>query len=122
MGSTQAWDELPQAMSKSVKSLQKILDNDAQWQAFIDTNAIVEPVTMGVASKGGEAVLVHVESGSRTKVSTGSTDQADFTLTALGEQWEKFFDADPKAPFTSFVGLQVRLRMDFALHLLLIHR
>ena len=97
-------------MSRAVDSLQKILDNDQQWQAYIDTNAIVEPVTIGVAASGGDAILVNVDSGSKTKVGTGSPDQADFTLSAHGEQWEKFFDADPKAPFTSFVGLQVPLR------------
>lgn len=59
-----------------------------------------------MASAGGEAVLVHVESNSKTTVSTGSADKADFTLAAKPEQWEKFFDADPKAPYTSFVGLQ----------------
>jgi putative sterol carrier protein len=106
-GSAQAWDNLPDAMSKSVGSLQKILDNDKQWQAYINTNAIVEPVTMGVASKGGDAVLVNIDSGSRTKVSSGPASKADFTLSAHGEQWAKFFDADPKAPFQSFVGLQV---------------
>lgn len=49
---------------------------------------------------------MHVESNSKTTVSTGSADKADFTLAAKPEQWEKFFDADPKAPYTSFVGLQ----------------
>jgi putative sterol carrier protein len=106
-GTAQTWDSLPQALSKSVSSLQKILDNDKQWQAFVDTKAIIEPVTIGVASKGGDAVLVNVDSGSRTKVSTGSASKADFTLSAHGEQWAKFFDADPKSPYQSFVGLQV---------------
>lgn len=105
-GAAHSWVQLPQAMSKSVKSLQQILDRDPQWQAFIKTDAIVEPVTMGVASKGGDAILVNVDSGGRTKVSTGPVDHADFALSAHGEQWEKFFDADPKAPFQSFVGLQ----------------
>lgn len=107
-GTVQTWDNLPQALSKSVSSLQKNLDNDKQWQAFVNTKAIVEPVTMGVASKGSDAVLVSVDSGSRTKVSTGPASNADFTLSAHGEQWSKFFDADPKSPYTSFVGLQVR--------------
>ena len=106
-GTAQSWDQLPNAMSQSVKTLQKSLDNDKQWQAFINTNAIVEQVTMGVASAGGDAILVTVDAGSKTKVSTGSPDKADFTLAAKGDQWQKFFDADPKAPFTSFVGLQV---------------
>lgn len=101
------WSSLPKAMSKSVSSLQTILDKDAQWQAFIDTNAIIEPVTMGVQSLGGQdAILVKVEPGAKTTVRTGSADAADFTLRAKAEQWEKFFDANPKAPYTSFVGLQ----------------
>lgn len=106
-GTAHSWAQLPNAMSQSVKTLQKTVDNDKQWQAFIDTNAIVEPVTIGVASVEGDAILVSVSPGAKTSVSTGSPDKADFTLAAKGEQWEKFFDADPKAPYTSFVGLQV---------------
>ena len=108
-GATHSWSSLSSAMSKSVSSLQKTLDKDKQWQAFVDTNAIVEPVTMGVQSTGGEedAILVTVKPGAKTEVSTGSSSKADFSLAAQGEQWEKFFDANPKAPYTSFVGLQV---------------
>ena len=106
-GTSQGWDQLPDAMTKSVKTLQERLDNDRQWQAFIDTKGMVEPVTMGVASAEGDAILVNVDAGSKTKVSTGSPSKADFTLAANGGQWQKFFDADPKAPYTSFVGLQV---------------
>lgn len=106
-GTTHSWTSLPNAMSKSVSSLQKALDKDPQWQAFIKTDAIVEPVTMGVQSAGSnEAILVKVSSQGKTAVSTGSHKEADFTLRAKPEQWEKFFDADPKAPYTSFVGLQ----------------
>ncbi|KAJ9620378.1 hypothetical protein H2204_012288 [Knufia peltigerae] len=106
-GTAHSWTSLPKAMSKSVSSLQKTLDNDAQWQAFIDTNAIVEPVTMGVQSVGSEeTILVHITSGSKTTTSTGPGSKADFVLCAQPQQWEKFFAADPKAPYTSFVGLQ----------------
>ncbi|KAJ4393515.1 hypothetical protein N0V93_002727 [Gnomoniopsis smithogilvyi] len=101
-----SWAQLPQIMSKSVSSLQKTLDRDMQWQAFINTNAIVEPITLGVASVGGDAILVHVTAGAKTSVSSGDSSKADFTLVAHGDQWEKFFQADPVAPFQSFVGLQ----------------
>jgi hypothetical protein len=50
-GSAHAWTQLPEAMGKSVKGLQKLLEDDPQWQAFVNTNAVIEPVTMGVASK-----------------------------------------------------------------------
>lgn len=94
-------------MSKAVSSLKKALDNDAQWQAFVKTDAIIEPVTMGVQSaEGDQAILVNVAPEGKTSVSTGSSDKADFTLKAKADQWERFFDADPKSPYTSFVGLQ----------------
>ncbi|KAK6088101.1 hydrolase protein [Seiridium cupressi] len=83
------------------------LDKDLQWQAFIDTKAIIEPVTMGVQSLGGnDAILVKVEPSAKTSAWTGSADEADFTMRAKAEQWENFFDANPRAPYTSFVGLQ----------------
>lgn len=107
MSSAHSWSSLPKAMNKSVSSLNNTLDKDAQWQAFVDTKAIVEPVTICVQSVGADdAILVKVEPGAKTTVNTGSADSADFTLRAKAEQWEKFFDAHPKAPYTSFVGLQ----------------
>lgn len=106
-GTAHSWTSLPNAMSKSVSSLDKALNNDAQWQAFIQTDAIIEPVTMSIQSLGAEdAILVKVEPKGKTSTSTSSSDKADFTLRAKPEQWEKLFEADPRAPFTSFVGLQ----------------
>lgn len=106
-GTPHAWQSLPNAMSRSVLSLSKALQGDPQWQAFVDTKAIIESVTIGVQSQGSkEAILVSVDSGARTTARTGNPSEADFTLAAKAEQWEKFFDKDPKAPYTSFVGLQ----------------
>jgi hypothetical protein len=107
-GPTHSWTSLPQAMETSVTGLNKALNADSWWQAFVNTKAIVEPVTFGVQSAGNDdAVLVSVSPGAKTNVSTGSPSKADFTLAARPEQWEKFFAKDPKAPYTSFVGLQV---------------
>ncbi|KAK7894234.1 hypothetical protein LTR67_005992 [Exophiala xenobiotica] len=106
-GASHSWTSLPQAMSKAVSSLDNALNKDPQWQAFVNTNAIIEPVTMGVQSVGSEeAILVQVDAGSKTSSSTGPASKADFVLRAQPQQWEKFFEADPKAPYTSFVGLQ----------------
>lgn len=107
-GTAHSWSSLPKAMEKSVSGLNKTLDSDSWWQAFIDTKAIIEPVTFGVHSTGSnDAVLVSVSAGAKTNVTTGNSSTADFTLAAQPEQWEKFFVKDPKAPYTSFVGLQV---------------
>jgi hypothetical protein len=108
-GATHSWTSLPQALETSVAGLNKALNADRWWQAFVDTKAIIEPITFGVQAAGSsDAVLVSVSPGAKTNVSTGPPSKADFTLAARPEQWEKFFAKDPKAPYTSFVGLQVR--------------
>lgn len=106
--STHAWRSLPDAVSPSLEKLNHSLDHDAQWQAFINTEAIHKSVTVGVQStSSSNAILVSVEPGARTVVSTGPSSEADFVLVAQPEHWEKFFSASPKAPYTSFVGIQV---------------
>lgn len=103
-GTAHGCTSLPQAMETLVAGLNKALNADSWWQAFV----VIEPITFGVQSAGSDdAVLVSVSSGSKTNVSTGSPSKADFSLAARPEQWEKFFAKDPKAPYTSFVGLQV---------------
>ena len=107
-GASHSWSSLPGAMSKSLSSLNQTLDSDKWWQSFVDTKAIIEPVTMGVKSaESDDTILVNVQPGAKTSVSTGPASKADFVLGAKAGQWEKFFDKDPKAPYTSFVGLQV---------------
>ena len=101
-----AWQSLPSIMSESVSTLSRRLNDDRQWQAFVNTGAINESVTIGVASKEGEAILVTIEPKTKPSILSGSVDQADFTYSATPEQWEKFFEADPKAPYTSFVSLR----------------
>jgi len=74
-------------MSQAVSSLNKALNTDPQWQAFVDTKAIIEPVTMGVQSTGGdEAILVSVHPGAKTSTSTGPASKADFVLLAQPQQ------------------------------------
>ncbi|KAL3445552.1 Alpha/Beta hydrolase protein [Aspergillus insuetus] len=102
-----AWRSLPEAVSPALQKLNQLLDNDPQWQAFIHTEGIHNPVTMGVHSTASDdAIIVSVEPGSRTTVSTGRPSQADFALVAQPEHWRSFFSASPRAPYTSFVGIQ----------------
>ncbi|KAJ5995602.1 hypothetical protein N7481_002579 [Penicillium waksmanii] len=102
-----AWASLPDAVGASFTTLNNTLNHDKQWQAFIDTEAIHDSVTMGVQSTGSDqAILVTVEPGLRTIVSRGSSASADFVLLAQPSHWEKYFSASPQAPYTSFVGIQ----------------
>ncbi|GAB1198710.1 hypothetical protein APSETT444_008038 [Aspergillus pseudonomiae] len=112
-----SWDSLPDAISSSVKTLNHALNGDAQWQAFIRTDAISEPVVIGIRSSViDQAVLVTVGPGSSTVVSCGSSSRGDFVLVAEPSHWEQFFSAHPRAPYTSFVGIQTALLMDIKLH------
>ena len=95
-------------MQSSVSGLTKAISSDPQWQAFVETDAIVEDVTFGVQSLGSDdAILATVGPGGKSNITTGKGSKAAFLLVAKPEQWEKFFDKDPQAPYTSFVGLQV---------------
>ena len=105
--STHAWQSLPEAVSSPLERLNHMLNQDAQWQAFINTEGIQKSVTIGVRSTGSDnTILVSVEPDSRTFVSTGPSSKADFCLVAQPEHWENFFSSTPKAPYTSFVGIQ----------------
>ena len=107
-GSAHSWTSLPNAMQPAVKNLQATLSHDKQWQAYIETDAIIETTTFGVQSAGSEeAILVAVHKGGKTSTTTGNPKQAEFVLVAEPQQWEKFFEKSPQSPFTSFVGLQV---------------
>lgn len=107
--SVHAWRSLPDALSPSLETLSHTLNQDPQWQAFINTEGIQHSVTIGVQSTSSDQViLVSVEPGPKTIVTTGPSSNADFVLVAQAEHWEKFFSAKPSAPFTSFVGIQVR--------------
>ncbi|KAL2838304.1 Alpha/Beta hydrolase protein [Aspergillus pseudoustus] len=105
--SAHPWRSLPEAVGPALNKLNQLLNHDPQWQAFINTEGIYKAVTIGVQSTGSDkAILVSVEPGSRTIASTGQSSQADFVLVAQPEHWESFFSASPKAPYTSFVGIQ----------------
>ncbi|CRL23650.1 Aldehyde dehydrogenase, conserved site [Penicillium camemberti] len=105
--SVHAWRSLPDALSPSLETLSHTLNQDPQWQAFINTEGIQHSVTIGVQSTSSDQViLVSVEPGPKTIVTTGPSSNADFVLVAQAEHWEKFFSAKPSAPFTSFVGIQ----------------
>ncbi len=95
-------------MEKSVPSSNKTLNSDSWWQAFISTKVIIESVVFDVQSAGSsDTVLVSVSPGTGTNVTTGDPSKADFVLAAKPAQWERLFAKDQKAPYMSFVGLQV---------------
>ena len=71
--------------------MNKALNADSWWQAFVETKAIIERVAFGVQSAGSsDAVLVSVSPGAKkTDVSTGEIDAflfLKFRVKLLGGQ------------------------------------
>ncbi|KAK5002449.1 hypothetical protein LTR28_011409 [Elasticomyces elasticus] len=104
-GSAHAWTDLPQQLSSSLSKINSIAKDDGQLKAFTTSNAIDKPETFGIKAAGSNnAILVKVSNG-KAEITTGSPDQALFTLSALPEQWENFFKQTPEAPYQSYWGM-----------------
>lgn len=98
------WADLPKALSGSLDKLSELLQSDQHLKNITCTNAIDKPVTFGYKSSGDGTLLATVSNGS-VKASTGSPNDALFTLSALPEQWEQFFKDVPVAPYQSYWGM-----------------
>lgn len=105
--SAHAWSDLPKALGGEVAlaKLNEALKTDGQYLAFTTTDAIVDPVTFGIkAANNDAAILVTVENAKGT-AELGNPKDAKFTLEALPEQWEQFFQPVPKPPYQSYWGM-----------------
>ncbi len=82
-----AWSDLPAQLESAIKKVNNEGKDDAQLKYFDTTNAITQPSTFGIKAAGGEnAVLATVTNG-KVELSTGSSNDALFTLVAFPEQW-----------------------------------
>ena len=99
------WDDLPKALEGSKDKLTQLLQSDAQLKAFTTSDAIDKSATFGIKSSGSDnTLLIEVTNGS-AKASTGSSNDALFTLSALPEQWEQHFEETPAMPYQSYWGM-----------------
>jgi hypothetical protein len=99
------WSDLPAALKDSLNKLPDSLDSDPQLKAFLTTNAIDKPTTFGIKSTASDStILITVTNGS-AKATTGKPNDALFTLSALPDQWEQFFQPVPVAPYQSYWGM-----------------
>lgn len=105
--SAHAWSDLPKALGgdEVVSKLNSSLTTDGQYLAFTTTDAITKPITFGIKAAGTDStLLVEVDNG-KGQVKTGTPDDALFTLSALPDQWEQFFQPVPKRPYQSYWGM-----------------
>lgn len=102
------WSDLPNALGgdSAVSKLTSLLNSDAQFKAFVASEAITSPVTFGIKSAGSDhTILVTFSNGKGEAKSSSSAKEALFTLQALPEQWEQFFKPVPSMPYQSYWGM-----------------
>lgn len=94
--------DLPNALQ--LDTLPDLLESDEQLKAFL-SNAIEKPVTFGIKSSGSDNTLLITISNGSAKHAIGKKEDAEFTLSALPEQWTQFFQPVPKPPYQSYWGI-----------------
>ncbi|KAF2086189.1 alpha/beta-hydrolase [Saccharata proteae CBS 121410] len=102
-----AWSDLPKALGGAdiLSKVNSAFTSDPQYLAFTTTDAITAPITFGIKAAGSDnAILVHV-GNSKGSAKAGPAKEAAFTLSALPEQWEQFFQQVPKPPYQSYWGM-----------------
>lgn len=100
-----SWSNLPAQLSTALSKLDKALNSDAQLLAFTQTEAITKALTFGIKAAGSDETVLVTVGKSNGSVSVGHYRDATFTLCALPEQWQSFYEPIPKAPFQSYWGM-----------------
>jgi hypothetical protein len=103
-GTAHAWTDLSSQLTKALSQLDKALKSDTQFQAFTDTRAITKPVTFGIKAAGSsQPILISVEDSKAYVASQNA--KPEFTLVALPEQWQRFFEPVQVMPYQSYWGM-----------------
>lgn len=100
--SNHAWADLPSQLSGAIEEANKAAQKDGQLSAFINTDAITAPATFGIKGAGSDNAILTTVSNGKVDIRTGSTKDAEFTLSALPEQWQEFFKQTPVMPYQSY--------------------
>lgn len=97
------WADLPAQLSGAIEKADKAAQNDGQLSAFVNSDSIVDSATFGIKGAGSDnAILTTVSKGGKVSIRTGTTADAEFTLSALPEQWQEFFKQTPVMPYQSY--------------------
>lgn len=100
--SNHPWADLPSQLSGAIEKANKAAQNDGQLSAFIHSEAITSPATFGIKGAGSKNAILTTVSNGKVDIRTGSTADAEFTLSALPEQWQEFFKQTPVMPYQSY--------------------
>jgi hypothetical protein len=101
--SSHPWADLPSQLSGALEKANKAAQTDGQLSSFLRTDAITESSTFGIKGAGSNnAILTTVSKDGKVDIRSGSPSDAEFTLSALPEQWQEFFKQTPVMPYQSY--------------------
>lgn len=101
--SSHPWADLPSQLSGAIEKANKAAQTDGQLSSFLRTDAITASSTFGIKGAGSNnAILTTVSKDGKVEIRSGSPSDAEFTLSALPEQWQEFFKQTPVMPYQSY--------------------
>lgn len=103
--SNHPWADLPSQLSGAIEKANKAAQDDGQLSAFIHSDAITASATFGIKGAGSDNTILTTVSNGKISIRTGTTADAEFTLSALPEQWQEFFKQTPVMPYQSYWGM-----------------
>jgi len=104
--SSHPWADLPSQLSGAIEKASKAAQTDGQLSSFLRTDAITASSTFGIKGAGSNnAILATVSKDGKFDIRSGNPSDAEFTLSALPEQWQEFFKQTPVMPYQSYWGM-----------------
>jgi hypothetical protein len=104
--SNHQWADLPSQLSGAIEKANKAAQDDGQLSAFLRTDGIKTSATFGIKGAGSDNAILTTVSNGKVDIRTGTTKDAEFTLSALPEQWQEFFKQTPVMPYQSYWGVR----------------
>lgn len=100
--SNHPWADLPSQLSGAIEKANKAAQSDKQLSAFVNSDAITDESTFGIKGAGSNNTILTTVAKGKINIRTGSASDAEFTLSALPEQWQEFFKQTPVMPYQSY--------------------
>ncbi|KAL1590718.1 hypothetical protein WHR41_00881 [Cladosporium halotolerans] len=104
--SNHPWADLPSQLSGAIEKANKAAQSDKQLSAFVNSDAITDQSTFGIKGAGSNNTILTTVAKGKINIRTGSASDAEFTLSALPEQWQEFFKQTPVMPYQSYWGVR----------------
>ncbi|KAI9691076.1 MAG: hypothetical protein M1822_008696 [Bathelium mastoideum] len=107
--SLSSWTNLAKQLGgdQLISKLNQAFKSDEQFLAFTNTAALSSPISFGITSTASsDSILIHICSDSSFAYQKSEQREVPlFSISALPEQWEQFFQKIPPPGFQNYWGM-----------------